>query len=108
MALGSDSLVEEDSLVGGYRGVEVADRHALHRFSGDDAYHAGGILVDTVVLWCIDDARLVDVMQLGGDEPYVFLRQPGDALAEIVEETAYLLVFNARVDVVIGLEEIEQ
>ena len=58
-------------LVGGDGGVEGCDGHALHVLARYDAYRAGRVLEDSVVLRGIDDAHLIDRVQLVGDDAQI-------------------------------------
>ena len=91
-------------LIGGYRGVERLDRHAFHVLSADDSDGASRVLEDAVVLRGVNDAHLIDIVQLVGNDPHKFVRQTGYSLLEIVEESVHLHVFYRWIQAIVGLE----
>ena len=84
LALGGYPFVEEYSLVCSNGRIETANRDATDILSADDADHARGVFIDTVVFRGIDDSGLIDFVQLLGYELNILFRQSGNALAEIV------------------------
>ena len=91
-------------LIGGYRRVERLDRHAFHVLSADDSDGAGRVFEDAVVLRGVNDAHLIDIVQLVGNDPHKFVRQTGYSFLEIVEKSVHLHVFHRWIQAIVGLE----
>ena len=101
-------IVEEYLLVSRQRRVYVVERHGLCVVAYNHAHQRSGVAVYLIVFGCVHDTSLIQSVQLFGYYVDVLVWQSGNAVVEVGEELAHLLLLHRLVVVVVRLVSLQQ
>ena len=101
-------VVEEYLLVSRQRRVDFVERHGLCVVAYDHAHQRSGVAIYLVVFGRVHDTRLIQPVQLLGYYVDVLVWQSGNAVVEVGEELAHLLLLHRLVVVVVRLVGLQQ